>query len=339
MIELRHSDYRSVFQTPLLLAAMIAWLTISCADAANPPVKGQAPAGAARLAPKKAAPNRYVAPVKRTRLKIQVPCRAWVPKNAQPKALLLCVHGLGLNGEAFEEFGKQMQAEGIGTFAVDVRGFGTWKQLKGQEKCDFKSCIGDVEQALNVLHTAYPGKPVFVLGESMGGAIAMRVAADHPSSVNGLISCVPSGDRFHKAKDRLRVAMRLVTLRPRKPLDIGTEVIEEATNDPKLREKWKRDPLTRTELTAGELMQFQRFMNGNRQTAKRIDNMPVLMLVGMNDKLVKPEGTIELFEEIASEDKKLVTVKSAEHLIFEYHRLSPALKRVIVDWVLTHRGG
>lgn len=270
------------------------------------------------------------------RLKIEVPCRAWVPKSIQPKAVLLCVHGLGLNSDSYEDFGKQMQAEGIGAFAVDVRGFGTWMQLEGKSKCDFDSCLSDVENALKVLHTAYPTKPIFVLGESMGGAIALHVVAEHPELVDGVISCVPSGDRFHKTKNELRVALHLITLRANTPIDVGTKVIEDATKDPALRERWMDDPLDRLKLSSKELMQFQRFMNDNHETVKKIDKTPVLFLVGLSDKLVKPEGTVELYNEIPAEDKKLVTIRSAEHLIFELHKLSPDLNGVVVNWLLTH---
>lgn len=274
--------------------------------------------------------------VKPTRLKIAVPCRAWVPKNVQPRVVLLCVHGLGLNSASFEQFGNQMRKEGIGVFAVDVRGFGTWMQLKGKTKCDFVSCLSDVEQALRVLHTAYPTKPVFVLGESMGGAIAMRVAADHPDLIDGLISSVPSGDRFHKTKNQLRVALHMAILRGSEQLDVGSKVIEQATADAAVRAKWKDDPLDRMKLSSKELYQFQRFMNDNHETAKRIDKTPVLLLVGLSDNLVKPEGTFELYQEISSEDKQLVTIKHAEHLIFELHELSPELKQVVTKWLLSH---
>ncbi len=268
------------------------------------------------------------------RLKIEVPCRAWLPKNVQPKVVLLCVHGLGLNSDAFEDFGQQMQKEGIGVFAVDVRGFGAWMQLKGRTECDFKSCISDVESALKVLHTAYPDKPIFVLGESMGGAIAMRVASEHPELVAGLVSSVPTGDRFHKTKYKLRVALQLVTMRGGKPLDVGTQLIKDATEDTASQTSWKNDPLNRLKLSSKELMQFQRFMNENHETAKLIDKTPVLFLVGLSDRLAKPEGTIELFNQIAAADKKLVTIKSAEHLIFERQKISPELKKVLVDWLL-----
>lgn len=314
----------------LKLRALVAFFCLfavmnagTCADAAN---KRRAPVQKSRV-------QKSTKPI---RLKIVVPCRAWVPKGVPPKVVLLCVHGLGLNSESFEEFGKQMQAAGIGCFAVDVRGFGTWMKLKGKEKCDFDSCLSDVVGALKVLHTAYPQKPIFILGESMGGAIAMRVAAEHQDLVDGLISSVPSGDRFHTTKNQLKVALRLVTLRANEPIDVGTGVIEDATKNPAEREKWKDDPFNRLKLSSKELMQFQHFMNENHKTAKQIDRIPVLFLVGLKDKLVKPEGTRELYNAIPSGDKKLVTIRSAEHLIFENHKISDDLKRVVLSWLLEH---
>jgi acylglycerol lipase len=273
---------------------------------------------------------------KPVRLKIEVPCRAWVPKNVQPKVVLLCVHGLGLNSQSYEDFGQQMQKLGVGTFAVDVRGFGTWIKLKGKDKCDFKSCLDDVEKALKVLHTAYPGKPIFILGESMGGAIALHVAAEHQDLVAGLISSVPSGNRYHKAKNKVRVALHLAMLRGNEPLDVGTKVIEEATEDEAMRLKWEADPYDRLKLSSKELIQFQRFMDSNQEAAERIDKIPVLFLVGLSDKLVKPKGTVQLYNKITATDKQLVTIRSSEHLIFELHQVSPELQKVLLGWLANH---
>jgi acylglycerol lipase len=270
-----------------------------------------------------------------TRLHIDVPCRAWVPKT-MPKTVLLCVHGLGLNSASYENFGRRMSGLGIATYAVDVRGFGTWMKLEGKEQVDFNACIDDVAQALKVLHTAYPHLPIFVLGESMGGAIALRVTAVHPELVDGLISAVPSGDRFHKTKNELRVALRLVTGGSKKPMDVGTRTIEDATDDPAVREQWKDDPLNRLNLTPKELIQFQKFMNENHETAKQIDKKPVLFLAGFKDKLVKPQGTIELFNEMSSEDKMLVVVGDGEHLIFEQSQLTDEVCWVLMGWLKSH---
>ncbi len=130
-----------------------------------------------------------------------MPYRAWLPTGARSKAILLCVHGLGFSSSSYEPFGKKLSSLGYATYAVDVRGFGSWLKKEGHETVDFDSCLQDVEQALKSLHKAYPGEPVFLVGESMGGAIALSSAARYPDLVQGLVSAVPSRDRFHKTSN------------------------------------------------------------------------------------------------------------------------------------------
>src|SRR6185369_13421328 len=118
------------------------------------------------------------------------------------------------------------------------------------------------KNTLNAIHRANPGLPVFVLGESMGGAIALRATAMYPDLVQGLISSVPAGDRFNQNKTRLKVAFNALKGFDR-PFDVGRGVINQATQDPELRESWENDPLSRMNLSPRELMQFQGFMNQN----------------------------------------------------------------------------
>jgi acylglycerol lipase len=269
------------------------------------------------------------------RMRIEVPCRAWVP-HTLPKVVLLCVHGLGLNSASFEQFGRHMSKLGVAVFAVDVRGFGTWIELEGREQLDFVACLQDVEKALTLLHKAYPRVPVYLLGESMGGAIALRVTADHPELVDGLISAVPSGDRFHKTRNELQVAMRMVTGRMGKPMEVGSRMINSATDDPAVRERWKGDPLNRMALSPKELMQFQRFMNENHDVAEKIDQKPVLIVAGFKDKLVKPQGTIDLFNELTTPDKMLLIVGNGEHLIFEENQMTDQVSAILLGWLTSH---
>jgi alpha-beta hydrolase superfamily lysophospholipase len=170
----------------------------------------------------------------------------------------------------------------------------------------------------------------------MGGAIALRVTANNPELVDGLITAVPSGDRFHKTRNELRVALRLVTGRMNKPMEVGSGVINAATDDLAVRESWGNDPLNRMALTPRELMQFQKFMNDNHDTARKITTKPVLVIAGFKDKLVKPEGTIELFNEITTPNKLLVVVGNGEHLLFEEAQLTDEVAWVVLGWLKAH---
>ena len=209
-----------------------------------------------------------------------------------------------------------MSNKGIATYAIDVRGFGSWMKAKGNEDVDFDQCLEDVRATLMAIRTSNPGTPVFLLGESMGGAIALRACSMFPEIIDGLISSVPSGERFQQKKTDLKVALEFLKGR-HKQHDIGTQIINQATvGMPEENEDWASDPLDRLDLSAEQLIQFQKFMNDNHDAAKLITKTPTLMLQGTLDTLVKPEGTWEIFNEIASRQKTFVALPS-EHLIIE----------------------
>lgn len=263
------------------------------------------------------------------------PCTAWLEPGVKPLAAILCVHGLGLHNGTYEDFGKRMAKLGFPTYAIDVRGFGSFMEAKGRERVDFEGCLLDVQSTLKVIRRANPGLPVFILGESMGGAIALRATALYPDLVDGLISSVPAGDRFKQKKTNLTVALRLIG-DPDKPFNVGEGVIKQATAKEELRALWANDPLARMNISARELLQFQNFMNQNHESAKLIKTKPVLFVQGCNDKLVRPEGTVELFNDLTTTDRQIVLIPNAEHLIFEENQFTDQNIEVVNKWLLDH---
>ncbi len=270
----------------------------------------------------------------RSKARGDAPCLSWVQPLRPVKAVILCVHGLGLHSGSYEAFGKIMSKKGCSVYAIDVRGFGSWMAAKGHQKVDFDACLEDVRATLRSVKTANPDKPVFLLGESMGGAIALQSTAKFPELVNGLISSVPAAERFQQGKTDLKVALHMLT--PNRSFDVGSGIMDQVTKDEELRQSLKEDPLGRLKLSSKELLQFQAFMNQNHDVAPTITNIPVLIVQGAKDKLVKPKGTAELFDELATSDKKMITVLSAEHLIFEEGQFTDEVIDNLDGWINEH---
>jgi alpha-beta hydrolase superfamily lysophospholipase/thiol-disulfide isomerase/thioredoxin len=208
-----------------------------------------------------------------------------------------------------------MARGGVATFAIDVRGFGSWMKSGGKQPVDFTDCLSDIQNSLASIKTAYPDLPLFIMGESMGGAIALRFASEHPDLVDGLISSVPSGDRFKQKKTDLKVALELFK-GSNKDFDIGKSIIKQGAANNKQASDWAGDPLDRMDLSPKDLIHFQEFMNDNHDAAKLVKNLPVVFVQGIQDTLVRPEGTWELFNELATPNKVFLALPS-EHLIFE----------------------
>ncbi|PZM78013.1 MAG: hypothetical protein DKT66_27460 [Candidatus Melainabacteria bacterium] len=242
------------------------------------------------------------------------PCRSWVNPNEKPIAAILCIHGLGLQSNSYEYFGTEQSKKGIAVYAIDVRGFGSWMKAGGKGKVNFDDCLADIKQTCESIRAANPGIPVYVLGESMGGAIALRAASMYPDLIDGLISAVPAGERFNQGKTSMKVFLNLLS--GFNVANVGQDIVNQATQNAKLKSQWQGDPLSKLNLSPQELIQFQDFMNMNHEAAKKVTDMPVLFVQGNGDQLVKPEGTWELFNDVAAKDKSFFAVPG-EHLIFE----------------------
>ncbi|MCC7529660.1 MAG: alpha/beta hydrolase, partial [Candidatus Melainabacteria bacterium] len=162
-----------------------------------------------------------------------------------------------------------------------------------------------------------------------------RACALYPELVDGLISSVPAGDRFKQGQAKLSVAFHLLA-DPNQPFDIGTSVIKQATVKPELRDSWGNNPLSRLKVSANELIQFQNFMNQNHKWAVQIKDRPVLFVQGCDDKLVRPAGTVELFNRLATRDRQIELIPKAEHLIFEEAQFTDQEVEIVNKWLSSH---
>jgi hypothetical protein len=169
----------------------------------------------------------------------------------------------------------------------------------------------------------------------MGGAIALRAAARYSKNLHGVISSVPSAERFQARKMGLTVAVHFLK-NPNKPFKIGDMVVEHASALPQVREAWHDDLKAKMEMSPKELMRFAVFMRETKLMCNKLNTLPVFFVQGLKDKLVKPKGTYELFEAVSSQDKNLFIIGNEEHLIFETFKQSNMLIDSITSWMDKH---
>ncbi|QJD30764.1 alpha/beta hydrolase [Methylococcus geothermalis] len=120
-----------------------------------------------------------------------LPVRHWLPRAARPKAVIVALHGFNDYSHAFEPLGSYLEIRGIGCYAYDQRGFGLapgrglWAGVEAYAR-DLEAIVGQVR-------ARHPGVPVYVLGESMGGAVAIvAMTSALPPRADGLILSAPA---------------------------------------------------------------------------------------------------------------------------------------------------
>jgi alpha-beta hydrolase superfamily lysophospholipase len=257
----------------------------------------------------------------------------WLPPKSVPlKGIVVCLHGFGLNAASYDSFGQAMSAKGYALFAPDVRGFGYWRESGLHPKLDLSAAVEDVRKITRTLKASHPELPLFILGESMGGAIGLAAVAMYPHGVDGLIAAVPSSARFEQKKASAKVAVRYL-IDPDKEFDVKNKVIDRAVSSDELKQLWLSDQRNRLHVSPRELVHFQRFMNSAMDLAKNITETPVLLVQGCRDNLVKPTATIKLYNSLRSTDKRLLMVGNAEHLIFQKGQFNEQTIEMLTGWM------
>ena len=121
----------------------------------------------------------------------RLPLTAWRPAGGA-RASVIALHSFGDFRLAFDELGPWLAARGIATYAFDQRGFGEGPHPSlwaGTE-----AMVDDLLDAVVAVRTEQTARtPLYLLGESMGGAVIVAAAARRPApAVDGLILAAPA---------------------------------------------------------------------------------------------------------------------------------------------------
>jgi alpha-beta hydrolase superfamily lysophospholipase len=120
-----------------------------------------------------------------------LPVRSWLPVAKPVKAVIVGVHGFNDYSYSFAIPGTYLTRYGIAFYAYDQRGFGgapgtgLWSGVDAY-KSDLSSFVIEIRKIR-------PDVPLYVLGESMGGAVAIvTLAGKSPPPVDGVILIAPA---------------------------------------------------------------------------------------------------------------------------------------------------
>jgi acylglycerol lipase len=264
-----------------------------------------------------------------------LPLRRWLPQGPV-KAVILALHGFNDYSHAFEIPAKAWAACGIATYAYDQRGFGG-APGRGSRVGEGRLAV-DAITALRVLRLIYPGRPVYLLGESMGGAIAILAATGTMSGViagpNGMPRAETDGVILSAPAVWGRATMDLL---PRAALFFAVRFFPETVltgrglgirisdNDAVLREMG-RDPLIIRETRVEAVYGLVDLMDSALAAAPHLD-VPLLLMYGARDEVVPRRPIAEFVARLPAEPRQ---PRRLAHYPAGYHLLLRDLRGGIV---------
>ncbi len=274
---------------PVLCLALLA---AACAPRLAPPGPGAgAGAGAGPTAPRLTADTLIASDG------LELPLRAWLPEDgAAPHAVILALHGFNFYSEIFEEPAAYWAARGIATYAYDQRGFGAAPHPG--RWAGTPAMIADLSAAARALRARHPGAPLYLLGDSMGGAVILAaLGAAEPPPNDGAILVAPAvwARSTLPLGHRLGLWIGAHTLPWLKVSGRGLE-IQASDNIAMLRELG-RDPLVIKETRIDAIHGLVDLMDAALAAAPRVQT-PVLLLYGAKDEVIPGGPSLQLWRDL-----------------------------------------
>ncbi len=226
---------------------------------------------------------------------VTLPLRRWLPRG-EPRAVVLALHGFNDYSNAFAGPGAAWAERGIATFAYDQRGFGA---APGRGRwAGPRQLAEDAATAMALLHRRYPGVPVYLLGESMGGGIAILAASGRSGApvpaIDGVILVAPAVWGRQTMTLFERVGLWLADLVPSIKLsaDVLPVRIRPSDNVRMLR-AYSADPLVIKDTRADALTGLVDLMSAALAAGPWFD-APAFLLYGEHDEIV-PRAPVAQF--------------------------------------------
>lgn len=258
--------------------------------------------------------------------------QAWLPEG-DVKAVLLIVHGLGEHSGRYTNVVNHFVPLGYAIYGFDLIGHG--KSDGRREYVDrFEEFTDTLTIYYNMVKGWQTGKPIFLLGHSMGGLIQVYYLLDHQADFKGAVISAPSvkvGESISQTTILLAKVLSAITPKA------GLQALDanSISSDPAVVSAYVSDPLVfhgkTTARMGGELLKAIERVTA----AMNVIRLPFIVVQGGKDRLSDPLGAQMLYDQASSEDKTLKIYPDLHHEVFN----EPDRDRVLKDvetWLDTH---
>ncbi len=214
-----------------------------------------------------------------------------------PTAAVVALHGMSDYSNAFAMPAPWWAMHGITTYAYDQRGFGR-SPNPGVWGGDDIMCR-DLSDFVEVVRARHPGLPVYVLGESMGGAVAMTAfASDSPPKADGLILVAPAVWSRETMPLSYRVALWTVSHTFRSWSLSGSGLKIMPSDNIEMLRAFSRDPLVLKTARADAIYGLVSIMDDAYKAPPRLNGKPLMLLFGNNDQIIPKGPTQTVIKEL-----------------------------------------
>ncbi len=245
--------------------------------------------------------------------------RSAPPSQARPVIGVLLVHGLNGDRSDFTEMEMMLRARGLVVVNMLLPGHGS--KVRDMLATGWDDWAKSVYEELHTLKQRCD--VVFLVGHSLGGALALHVAAHE--DIAGIVSiCAPL---YMKPwlKSMVSAIKHVAPLLP---------TVREDVRDPQARLRYRRDVYRWTPMRPVESLLH--YLPHLREELPNV-TAPALIMTSIHDHVVPARDGREIYRRIASREKHLVTFHHSYHVVMKDHDREELFSKTLA-FILRHAG-
>jgi len=247
------------------------------------------------------------------------------------RGVVIWLHGYGDYGGRYPHVFERLAQVGVATIAPDHRGHGRTANLLGYID-SLDAIVDDIFMLRQFAEEKHPGAPVFLMGHSMGGLLALLHLQRYQSGLSGCILMAPAVEVPSDIPAYMvAVAETVSRFLPTLPVQSFFDVTKSSRMTSE-HAALEADPLIykgRIRARTGA-----EILGGMRRAVKQLSRvtLPVLVLQGGDDFRVAPRVADRVFDGLGSIDKEKRFYPDAYHELF-YDPDTEDVLAAITEWL------
>lgn len=210
-------------------------------------------------------------------------------EGSEPRAEVVVAHGYAEHSGRYAHVAKDLVEAGLRVWAIDHRGHGESQGERG-DIGSWDDAVADLDRLVDEVVAESSGGPVFLLGHSMGGAIAVAYALAHQHRLSGLVLSASA----------VVIPAEMLALADLDEIP-ALPLADAVSTDPAVVQAYKDDPLVHHGPPPRNLLQVF------ATTGELLDRLgevtlPVLVMHGSGDLLIPAASLKALVNGLGSED-------------------------------------
>lgn len=216
------------------------------------------------------------------------------------RAVVVIVHGLGEHSGRYRNLVQHLVPLGYAPYTFDLRGHGRSAGPRGHI-LSWDEYRADLGAFIAAVGAEEPDSPLFLMGHSLGGLIALDYALRRPAGLQGVIASAPALAQVGVSPALMMLGRMVSRIHPGFSLDVHLDA-PAISRDTAVVAAYKGDPLVHTRGSARLSTEVSAVMASTNANALNW-RLPLLILHGEADRIVPIDATRQFFDRVPIADK------------------------------------